>query len=138
MCCGYGVDGKATKGFDCLIIPGASRKTAKSTSSFGVKVVTNGDIKDSEFCGRQLGVHETTQANGPRATICSNNNKIKIYFQFHPWILKLNFVCISGMLAPFQLRFLSDNFEVSDGAGGLEASTNGNGFKVHYAQSQCT
>ena len=45
---------------------------------------------------------------------------------------------ISGMLAPFQIRFLSDNFEVSDVAGGLEASTNGNGFKVHYVQSQCT
>ena len=72
MCCGYGVDGKATKGFDCLIIPGASRKTAKS--SFGV--VTNGDIKDSEFCGRQLGVHETTEMRGPRATICSKNNKM--------------------------------------------------------------
>ena len=72
MCCGYGVDGKATKGFDCVIIPGASRKTAKTSSG----VTTNGDIKDSEFCGRQLGVHETTQANGPRATICSKNNKM--------------------------------------------------------------
>ena len=52
--------------------------------------------------------------------------------------MDFNIQFISGMLAPFQIRFLSDNFEVSDGAGGMEASTNGNGFKVHYAQSQCT
>jgi len=72
MCCGYGTDGKATKGFDCVIIPGASRKTAKTSSG----VTTNGDIKDSEFCGRQLGVHETTETMGARATICSKNNKM--------------------------------------------------------------
>ena len=73
MCCGYGTDGKAVAGFDCVIIPGASRKTARSTLG---GAISNGDIKDSEFCGRQLGVHETSLMRGPRATICSKNNKM--------------------------------------------------------------
>jgi len=110
LCCGYGMDGLATLGYDCVIIPGASKKTA------GVNTAgqpTNGDLKISEFCGRQLGTHLSTVTLGARATVCSR-------------------------VIPFQLRFLSDNFEVSDGAGGGEAAKDGDGFEVHYTQSKCS
>ena len=74
------MDGLATLGYDCVIIPGASKKTA------GVNTAgqpTNGDLKISEFCGRQLGTHLSTATLGARATVCSKIKKniiLKIFY----------------------------------------------------------
>ena len=84
------MDGLATLGYDCVIIPGASKKTA------GVNTAgqpTNGDLKISEFCGRQLGTHLSTVTLGARATVCS-----KIFFDFflkHIFFLNISFFVFS-------------------------------------------
>merc|ERR1712156_779886 len=59
-CCGYGPDGMGTVGYDCVIIPGASKNTAMAKSVSG----------GSEFCGRQLATAALGMAK-PAATICS-------------------------------------------------------------------
>jgi len=103
LCCGYGATGGVTSvGFDCLVIPGASKQADSS------------DLKGSEFCGRQLA---SLMSAMPRATICSK-------------------------VLPFQVRFLSDNWEYTDGmalgTNALEAGKVGEGFEISYAQSKCT
>lgn len=57
MCCGYGLDGKGTKGYDCIVIPGASKVNAP-----GTPVANN-------ICGQAL----ATIAGGTviATTICS-------------------------------------------------------------------
>jgi len=58
-CCGYGKDGMGTNGYDCVIIPGASKGTANKM-----------DVQASEFCGRQLATAALGEAK-PAATVCS-------------------------------------------------------------------
>ena len=55
-CCGFGADGMKTVGYDCVIIPGASKKAGD-------------DLKGSEFCGRQLGT-AMSGAEVAAATVC--------------------------------------------------------------------
>jgi len=57
VCCGYGGDGMKTTGYDCVVIPGASKEANKA------------DLQASEFCGRQLG--SVLGMAKPAATICS-------------------------------------------------------------------
>lgn len=57
-CCGYGSKGTDTKGYDCLVIPGAA-KTAGAL------------IKNNAFCG-QFGL-VTTKSGTTRKTICSES-----------------------------------------------------------------
>ena len=56
-CCGYGSDGRGTRGYDCVIIPIASKKDTLS------KVIPG---NSDEFCGRAL----VTVTNGAPATVC--------------------------------------------------------------------
>ena len=57
-CCGYGTDGKGTKGFDCIIIPGA----AKMTSPFVL-------LASQAFCGQ--GGLGTKADRSVLVTVCS-------------------------------------------------------------------
>merc|ERR1712226_364699 len=70
-CCNYGKDGMATKGYDCVEIPGAVK--GKTTS----KAVSNGD----RFCGRSKGlgtaIAKTATAAG---TVCSFDIPFHITF----------------------------------------------------------
>ena len=43
LCCGYGNSGTDTRGFDCLIIPGAQSKNGQ-------------ELNAVEFCGASLGL----------------------------------------------------------------------------------
>jgi len=58
-CCGYGTNGVGTKGFDCAIIPGASKNTVMSSLFAG-----------DEFCG-SVGL-SSTAGGGNMVTVCSN------------------------------------------------------------------
>ena len=58
-CCGYGSDGRQMKGYDCVIIPTATKKNTLDSLIPG-----NAD----EFCGRAL----ASATSGPSATICCN------------------------------------------------------------------
>lgn len=65
------------------------------------------DLLASEFCGRQIGTAMLGMPVGP-ATVCSKS-------------------------VPFQIRFLTDDFEFE-----MEAAKNPNGFKIDYKQVKCT
>ena len=56
-CCAYGTTGKATKGYDCVIIPGAAK-------------VTGALLKNQAICGKAGLVTKTTVMAGG-TTICS-------------------------------------------------------------------
>ncbi|XP_059096772.1 uncharacterized protein LOC131891258 [Tigriopus californicus] len=95
-CCGYGANGLAMNGFDCLVIPGA----VKSVSNVGVR---------SQICGR-MGL--ATQTNGLAKSICSTLEPYSIRF------LSDNFefaddanpnVEASTVDRGFQLQFVQDN-----------------------------
>ena len=58
-CCGYGTDGKKETGYDCVIIPRASKQATADKLVGG-----------SEFCGRALADASMGAAGGP-ATVCS-------------------------------------------------------------------
>ena len=59
-CCGYGMDGMGTNGYDCVDIPGAVTGT-KMTKGAGER-----------FCGRNL----VTAAGAVSKTICSKNFQV--------------------------------------------------------------
>ena len=62
-CCGYGTDaGDTTKGFDCAIIPGASKKA----TSGGLAQTLPGGAANG-FCGGELGTIADSIA---AATVC--------------------------------------------------------------------
>ena len=67
-CCGYGSDGKGTKGFDCIIIPGAAKMTEPFTA-----------LASHAFCG-QGGLGSKTDGNELK-TVCSKYvyNEIDLY-----------------------------------------------------------
>lgn len=56
-CCGYGVDGVATTGFDCVVIPGAHKKT-------------DGLVVGSQICGADKGLN-TAAAGMTSASVCT-------------------------------------------------------------------
>ncbi len=64
-CCGYGSNGQATKGFDCVVIPGAM----KMPPSTAVPLT-------SRFCGRGIGLR-TNMATPTAATVCSSAFNIR-------------------------------------------------------------
>ncbi len=63
MCCGYGADGMGTKGYDCLVIPGA----AKMTTPFAL-------LPYNAFCGQggliTAAAAANVEATGGK-TVCS-------------------------------------------------------------------
>ena len=64
MCCAYGSDGKASKvGYDCVVIPGASKATLPANSPV-----------PNAICGNGIGL-VTATGTGPK-TICSKFNFI--------------------------------------------------------------
>ncbi|XP_059081472.1 uncharacterized protein LOC131879228 [Tigriopus californicus] len=66
-CCGYGTNGKGTKGYDCVVIPGAQMQTADEKL-----------IPGSQICGRKL----TSASKGAMSkTICSEQRPFRITFR---------------------------------------------------------
>eukprot|EP00096_Caligus_rogercresseyi_P007893 TRINITY_DN26032_c0_g1_i1.p1 TRINITY_DN26032_c0_g1~~TRINITY_DN26032_c0_g1_i1.p1 ORF type:complete len:403 (+),score=38.83 TRINITY_DN26032_c0_g1_i1:23-1210(+) len=65
VCCGYGEDGKKTSGYDCVIIPGAEKKTGKVVNS-------------NAICGRSVGLVDMTM--GAAATVCSRSMPFSLRF----------------------------------------------------------
>ena len=62
-CCGYGNDAAdSTKGFDCVLIPGA---TKKATSAGAAQTLPGGG--GNGFCGGELG---TSSGSIDAATVC--------------------------------------------------------------------
>jgi hypothetical protein len=58
MCCGYKQTGKGTSGFDCLMIPGASKAASNP-----------GTLVPQTVCGRSQGL-VTSAAGTTATTIC--------------------------------------------------------------------
>lgn len=56
-CCGYGNNGKVTTGYDCVMIPSATKQ-----ATAGVVIGANA------FCGRSSGL--ASQATGAAKTVC--------------------------------------------------------------------
>jgi len=82
LCCGYGSDGaKSSKGYDCVIIPMA---TKQATISAEIGASMGNMLAGDEFCGSFFG-SKTTAAITP-SSICSQS-------------------------VPFHIRFISDNYE---------------------------
>lgn len=103
------------KGYDCVIIPTATKKGTTDSLIPG-----NAD----EFCGRAL----ATVTNGPSATICCNISS--------PLLYDINFLSIDLLFLaqryPFQVRFLTDTYEFEN-----EAKQNPNGFRIIYEMLPC-
>jgi hypothetical protein len=59
VCCGYGDTGKNTKGYDCLVIPGASKFTGKTI------------LAANHFCGNALVTANNVASTSK--TICSES-----------------------------------------------------------------
>ena len=71
-CCGYGNDAAdSTKGFDCVLIPGA---TKKATSAGAAVTLPSG--AGNGFCGGELG---TIQSSIAAATVCSKESLNQIF-----------------------------------------------------------
>jgi hypothetical protein len=61
-CCGYGSVGTDTIGYDCVIIPGAAKETAKRNPA------------PNSICGNGKGLITTTKASKKASkTVCSKN-----------------------------------------------------------------
>ena len=76
MCCGYGTDGKGSKvGYDCVIIPGASKVTASP-----MVAVPNA------ICGKNIGLVTGVAANKINKTVCSELFTKKITNIYYCWI----------------------------------------------------
>jgi hypothetical protein len=69
MCCSYGIDGMETKGYDCVMIPGASNGLVP----IGMKANT--------YCGRSKGL-VLGPAGAIATTVCS-----KSFFSFSVFVL---------------------------------------------------
>lgn len=124
LCCGYGVDGKDSRGYDCLLIPGASS-------------VAGGIIKANRFCGASKGLamvgsqtalntNPVTQGIQLDQTICC---KLVLYICYY---IVLNYVSLTAAMTPFIIRFISDSFEFEN-----EAKTMQSGFKLGYQLKPC-
>lgn len=72
MCCGYGPAGVKTVdlgGYDCVMIPGASKAALPA-----------GTPVPNSICGNGVGLVTTGAIGTASATVCSN---LKIIFKFH-------------------------------------------------------
>jgi len=70
LCCGYGTDGKKnSKGFDCLLLPGA--QNGKSTF-----------LKSSRACGNVFitGVTKSTKLSATTGTVCTHSTPFMVEF----------------------------------------------------------
>ena len=61
-CCGYGLNGMVSSGYDCLIIPSASKTAASANGNPSI-------LAGSEYCGGGKGLN-TVAANMVQASIC--------------------------------------------------------------------
>ena len=64
VCCGYGINGDKTTGYDCVMVPGASSKLS-------------GNVKSPSICGRRF----VTASGNTAATICCELNFLVEYFK---------------------------------------------------------
>ena len=62
MCCGYGSKGTDTKGFDCIMIPGASKAATALTPT-----------PNQSFCGKSQGLFTGTKTGAGSKTVCSKS-----------------------------------------------------------------
>ena len=75
-CCGYGnAASDTTKGFDCVLIPGATK-----FATIGGAVQTLAGGAGNGFCGGELG---TIQSSIAAATVCCNKTFILLIFSIH-------------------------------------------------------
>ncbi|XP_059081532.1 uncharacterized protein LOC131879276 [Tigriopus californicus] len=66
-CCGYGNDGKGVNGYDCVVIPGALKQTAKEEL-----------IPGSQICGRKM---VSADEGEDLKTICTDQRPFHITFR---------------------------------------------------------
>ena len=114
-----------TNGFDCIVIPGAS-KTAGT------------DLAFDKQCGRSKGL--ITADGGSGKTVCSKYRQYILEFHFinnkeileiwNTYRLPFHF---SAKAQPFRLQFLSDQFEFVEGD--MESKTAMVGLKLNYILS---
>ena len=73
-CCNYGANGDGTEGYDCLLIPGASRADSAGLAPPGPNTTPAQArrLQNSVFCGRSAGLVTTDNAAsvGQAKTIC--------------------------------------------------------------------
>ena len=82
MCCGYGTTGAATMGYDCVIIPQASK-------------MTGGDLLASEFCGRALVTSMLGALAGPGSVCCKLSYEMEcIFLSPRPCAFNLTYVML--------------------------------------------
>ena len=89
MCCGYGSDGaKSSKGYDCVIIPMA---TKQGTISAEIGASMGNTMAGDEFCGSFFG-SKTTAAITP-SSICSKYfiSIVPTILNNYLFIIKMNF-----------------------------------------------
>eukprot|EP00094_Tigriopus_californicus_P012178 TCALIF_11770-PA protein Name:"Protein of unknown function" AED:0.15 eAED:0.15 QI:0/0.55/0.7/0.7/0.22/0.4/10/4/366 len=67
QCCGYGSNGEDTKGYDCLVIPGALKQTDKQDPAPG-----------SQFCG---GLLTTINEGTDGKTVCTKQRPFHVTFR---------------------------------------------------------
>jgi len=70
LCCGYGTDGKkSSKGFDCLLVPGAQ----KGTSGF---------LVSSRACGNVFitAVTKSSKLSSAKGTVCTHSTPFMVEF----------------------------------------------------------
>ena len=64
QCCGYGTNGAGTGGFDCVMIPSASKQ-----------MTSNVILAANAICGRSMGL--VSAGGGASATVCCAYFKMK-------------------------------------------------------------
>ncbi|XP_071749656.1 uncharacterized protein [Lepeophtheirus salmonis] len=92
VCCGYGEDGMKTSGYDCVIIPGAEKKTGKLANS-------------NAFCGRSKGLVDMTM--GDAKTVCSRALPFSIRFVSDKFEFKEEAAKLPNL--GFQLAYTQDS-----------------------------
>merc|ERR1712241_820509 len=108
MCCSYMNDGMGTKGYDCLIIPGAKLGTACADFPAG-------RLNAMRFCGNSVGLAMMTSAMGAQAPPQSGT------------------VCTKS--TPFSLQFLTDAIGQEEEAKADTGGKPGSGFQLAYFMS---
>ena len=127
MCCGYGDAGaKNGFGFDCLIIPGAQKKTAAGNNI--VKATFD------EFCGGGTKAKASGFFLGTTMSVggLTNAQTATASSKFFP-------ICTNKL--PFMVSFFSDNGEFA-GEIGMNPITNmptknNRGFRLQYMLQNC-